>query len=235
MQYRMPSTRNAATTLAVVSIVTSVAWYLLMKSTGVMLYLVPADVLKFQLWQLVTFVPASAGATQVLFGAFIIWSIGGSLEGLWGRRKFLSFSLGVTFTAGLLTVLTAWVVGGSLLGFPYFGTTVLSAIMWVAYGLALWSQTVNLFGFPMTGRTFAIIGVLVTALQTVFGGGAAAIPEIFGLLLTFLYVRWASPGELWERFQSWRLRRVLKSRSQHLEVISGDKKGSSRGSDRYLH
>ena len=235
MQFRLPRTRNAATALAVISIITSVMWYLLAKSTGVMLYLVPADVLGLQFWQLITFIPATKDPSPVLFGAFIIWSMGGSLEGLWGTRKFLSFSLGVTFTAGLLTVLTAWLAGNSLLERPYFGTNVLSGILWVAYGLTLWSQQLNVFGFSLTGRTFAVFGVLVTALQAVFGGGAAVIPEIFGLALTFLYVRWASPHDLWLRFQSWRLRKQLKNRSSHLEVISGSKSNAPRGSDKYLH
>ncbi len=235
MQFRLPRTRNAATAFAVISIVTSVVWYLLSKSTGVMLYLVPADVLGLQLWQLITFIPATQGPSPVLFGAFIIWSIGGSLEGLWGTRKFLSFTLGVTFTAGLLTVLTAWLAGGFFLTMRYFGTGVLSSILWVAYGLALWSREMSFFGFPLTGRTFAVIGVLFTALQAVFGGGAAVIAEIFGLALTFLYVRWASPHDLWLRFQSWRLRKQLKSRSSHLEVISGSKGEAPRGSDKYLH
>lgn len=235
MQFRMPRTQNAATAFAVISIITSVVWFLLARNTGVMLYLVPELVLGLQLWQLITFIPASIGASQVLFGAFIIWSIGGSLEGLWGRRKFLSFSIGVTFTAGLLTVLTAWLMGPTLAARTYSGGTVVGSILWVAYGLAMWSQRMNLFGFPLTGRTFAVLGVLMTALQAVFGGGLMVIPEIYALILTFLYVRWASPHDLMVRFQSWRLRRMLKSRSQHLEVISGDKSSSGRGSDKFLH
>lgn len=207
-------------------------------STEVMLYLRPADVLGLQLWQLVTFIPASLGASPVLFSAFIIWSIGGSLEGLWGRNKFLAFALGTTFTAGLLTVASAWLLKGlfpSLAMATYSGGTVVGSILWVAYGLVMWSQQMNLFGFPLTGKTFAFIGVLLTGLQAVFGGLAGVLPDIFALTLTFLYVRWASPHDLWLRFQSWRLRKQLKNRSSHLEVISGSKGEAPRGSDKYLH
>ena len=41
----------------------------------------------------------------VIFGALILWSIGGALEQTWGPRKLLIFSLGVTTLAALLTAL----------------------------------------------------------------------------------------------------------------------------------
>jgi hypothetical protein len=95
----------------------------------------------------------------------------------------------------------------------------------------------NFFGLPVTGNTLALIGASFVLLTLVLHPGhwPVMVPDVLGLLLTFIHVRFGFPGEQWTRLQSWRLQRDLQKRSSHLRVISGDERSTQRGSDKYLH
>jgi len=235
----LPSVRNAATALALICIVASVAWWTLFKSGVVTLYLVPGAVLHSgEVWQLATWMFPAIDVTPVLFSALIIWQCGGYLESWWGRRRFLTFTLVTTFVSGLLTVGVVALLatfGINIMGALYTGGTVMGSMLWVAQGLAIWNGQTNLFGYPMTGRTFAAIGVLLTALTGVFAGVAILIPEIFALVIAFLYVRQGFPSNLLERLGSWRLQRRLAKRTSQLRVVSDGQRNTSSGSDKFLH
>lgn len=219
--------------LAVLLVVTSVFWKVALDA-GLTLYLVPRDVLTGQVWQLVTWLPAEAPQTgSVLFGALIIWSTGGSLELRWGRRRFLLFAGITVFLSGLLALGTVTLIPA--LGGAYFGGSVLAAVVWVGYGCAIWNQQTNIFSYPLTGRTFAMIGVLLCSLNTVFSGPHMLVAEIWGLLITFAYAKFGFPGEFWLRFRSWQLQRDLDKRSAHLRSIDGGQRNVGRDSDKYLH
>jgi membrane associated rhomboid family serine protease len=232
----MPEVRNASTALALASVVMSIIWWVLSNGTGVSLYLIPADVLtRLALWQPFTWLLASIGAMPVLFSALIIWSIGGSIERRWGRNRFLRFALGTTFFAGLGAVGIAALVPG-MLGLPYQGGSTMSSTIWVAWGLIIWNEQTNLFGFPLTGRTFAMIGVLIPLLNGVFGGLLLMVPDYLGIILAFIIIRGElSPSDLWVRFQSARLQRELKKRSSRLSVITGGERNMPKDSDKYMH
>lgn len=222
-----------STALAVVIIVSSVVWKVL-GSNGIDLYLVPGAVWRGAVWQLVTWVPAAAPSVgSVLFSAFLVWNTGSGLEALWGRARYLRFLLVTTLTSGLLTTLLALILPVG--GISYSGAEILSAIAWVGYGCALWRSQLNIFGYPVTGKTFALIGLGIASLNAVFTHPLLLVPEFFALGLTFAYARFQLPGSLLERFGSWRLERELRSRSSHLRSIDGGKRNSGSGSDKYLH
>jgi hypothetical protein len=63
----------------------------------------------------------------------------------------------------------------------------------------------------------------------------AIIPDVFALAMTFAIVKLNFPGQTWERFNSWRLRRQLARRRAHLDVVSGQKRNMPTDSDRFLH
>jgi membrane associated rhomboid family serine protease len=237
MRVVMPEVRNASTALALASVVMSVIWHVLLTTTGVSLYLVPSLVFPgLQLWQPITWLLVSDDAMGVLFNALILWSIGGSMERRWGRNRFLRFVFGVTFTAGLLSVAASMAleVNGKFLG-----GSAMASMIWVAWGLVIWDEQTNLFGFPISGRTFAMIGLLLPMMFAVFGGAPARValmPTFIAIALAFVLIRagW-SPSELWLRFQSARLHRDLKKRSSKLSVISGGARNMPKDSDKYLH
>jgi hypothetical protein len=229
---QLPPFKNAATVLAVLLVVASVMWKVALDA-GVTLYLVPAQVLAGEVWQLVTWLPAEAPNTgSVLFGALIVWTSGGMLERLWGRARFLRFILGTIFLSGLLTLGTAMVIPFSSI---FFGGMVMSSAAWVGQGCAMWDRQMNLFGYPISGRTFAMIGVLFTALNAAFSSPFLLIADIWGVLLTFAYAKFGLPGSAWTRFRSWQLERDLKKRSANLKVLSGDRRNMPGDSDKFLH
>lgn len=231
--FRLPPFKNASTVLAVLLIVTSVLWKVLFDN-GVVLYLMPGLVWSGAVWQLVTWLPAEAPQTgSVLFSALILWNTGGNLEAIWGRTRFLRFMLGTTLLSGVLTTLLGLVL--PLQATPFFGGGVLSAIAWVGFGCAMWRAQLNIFGFPVTGKTFALLGVFIASLNAVFTSPYLLIAEAWALLFTFAYARWGFPGTLLERFGSWRLQRTLDKRASHLKSIDGGKRNVGGDSDKYLH
>ncbi len=232
--FGFPSVRSIATRLAIGLVALSLVAAVLLRSAGFSLYLIPGDVFRgLAVWQPITFLLLETTPLGVIFGALILWSIGGALESSWGSRRLLAFTVGITLVSGLLTLALAAAVPGLQMQL-YAGGMVMSSAVWVAYGLAIGRGQVSFWGLPVTGHVFAGIAVLFVALNAAMGGGAAVIPEVFGLAMTFGYMKLGSPRFLWLKFQSWRLGRQLKSRSKHLRVID-DGRNMPRDSDRYLH
>jgi membrane associated rhomboid family serine protease len=233
-RFGFPPVRTAAARLAIAIVASSILAALLEQATGLSLRLIPEMVLRGWVWQPLTYIPVEFSPGGIIFGALIVWSFGGSLESTWGSRRLLLFSLGVTFVAGLLTLALSLAVP-SLRGVGYAGGGVMAGIIWVGYGLSFGRMQTNFWGMPVTGNLLALMGVGFVVLNAVFGGWRAVVPEAFGLLLTFLYLRVGTPRLLWLRIQSWRLRRQLKGRSRHLTVVKGEGERPPSGSDRYLH
>ncbi len=231
------SGHTAATKLAVAIIGASVITALAKQyggGFGLHFLLTPAYVLgRLELWQPFTYSLIADDPLSVIFGAMIVWSIGGALEQSWGSKRMLSFSFGVTITAGILTVLLGLLFARVGLS-TYSGARVITGSLWVAYGLSYGSRQTNFWGMPVSGNVFALIGAGFVLLSGIFAGPVVVVPELIGLGLTFLFVRGYSPSLLWTRFTSWRLRHQLKSRSKHLKVIGRDRNMGS-GSDDYLH
>lgn len=226
---------NAATAVALAIVVISVAWAVLLRSAGVSLYFSPASVVQSgALWEWATYALADNQTMSVLFAALIVWSLGGSLEATWGRARFLVVVLSTPIVAAMLTtgLAFAW---PALFSQVYLGAHVTSAAVWTAYGCVRWNGSVNFFGLPVTGRTFAAIGVLMELLNAVFYSVAQVVPVFVAIVLAGGYVLGVGPTGLWVQFQSWRLSRLLKKRSRHLHVVGGTKRNMPPDSDRYLH
>lgn len=230
----LPRIRSGAVALAVGLIACSFVFALTKESIGGLLLLTPSLVFgRWMLWQPLSYALIETTPVGVLFGALIIWSIGAALEQSWGMRKMVWFGLGTTVVAGILTSLLGLLVP-SVGAHSYGGGTVLSTVLWVSYGLAFSSRQINFWGLPVTGNVFALIGLGFLLLTAAFYGWRLVVPDAFGVLLAFMYLRVASPGDWWLRFSGWRLQRQLRSRSKHLSVISGQR-NMPKDSDRYLH
>lgn len=231
VRFVLPPHRNVATALALGVVVASVLWRLALGS-GLNLYLSPGLVLEGQVWQFLTWVLAAAPQTSsVLFSALIIWFTGGSLEARWGRQRFLWFVLITVSLSGLLTTALGLVVPG-VGSSVFFGAHVMSAIVWVGFGCSIWRGETNLFGVPVSGKAFALLGVVVTLLNGVFAGVSTIIPDVLGMGMTFLYALYDWPMGPWTRFRSRQLERKLKRRSAHLRPVEG---GRGQGKGDYLN
>lgn len=232
LNFRLPPVRSAAGVMAIGLVVLSVV-VAIVKPLGGWLALVPEAVVSGFVWQLVTYGFIEVSPVGVIFGALILWNIGGLLEFQWGRRRLLWFSFGVVSLAGLATTLLALLVP-SLVRQIYAGGMVLTGSLWVAYGLHVGTRQTNFWGAPVTGNMLAAIGAGFVFLNAAFGGLSTVIPDAFGLLFAFLYMRGARPGELWLRFRSWQLSRDLKKRASHLQSLDGGR-NMGRDSDKFLH
>ncbi len=227
-----PGLEAMSAKLAVGLVVGSVL-YLLTRNTGGALLLLTPGFLGSFLWQPFTYAFIARDPIGIIFGAIIIWSIGGWLEGVWGSKRMLLVALGCTALAGLLTAAAALLVPVAPL---YAGGWVMGSILWVAYGMTIGRGQTNFWGIPLSGNAFAGIGAGFVALRVltsgdnVIEGFLLQLPDVLGLLFVFVYMRGASPRRLWLQLQHWRLQRQLRSRSRNLRVVS-----SERPNDRYLN
>jgi membrane associated rhomboid family serine protease len=230
----LPGLRSAAVRLALALVVGSVAFALLRQSYGAALLLTPADVVgRLWLWQPLTYAFIETSPMGVIFAALVLWQLGGSLEESWGPRRMLSFAIGTTALAGVLTTLLAFVVGGLALQ-SFGGGWVMGIALWVAYGLMLGRAGANFWGIPVSGNILALIGVGFVFLEGAFYGWLLVVPSVLGILLAAGYVRVGGPEMWWLRLRSWSLQRRLRGRSKHLKVVAPDR-NTPGGSDRYLH
>jgi membrane associated rhomboid family serine protease len=225
VSFRLPSVQSAAAALAVALVATSVL-VAVFRGLAPYLLLVPELVVsRFYVWELVTYGLLETSPMGVIFGAIILWSLGGALEARWGQRRFLLFSAGIVAAAGAATVALSLVVPALVVeGYP--GGTVLTGSLWVAYGLLVGRSQTNFWGLPLTGNLLALIGAGFVFLSAAFGGIRNVIPDVFALTFTWLVVRGYSPGRLWTRLRSWQLERELKRRSGHLRSVEGGRRSS---------
>ncbi len=232
LNFRMPAIRSAAGAMAIAVIAVSVLVAVIRPLSGI-IPLTPELVFQGFVWQVLTYGFVENSPIGVIFGALILWNLGGAVESTWGRKRFVWFSLGVVMLAGLATVLTALVVPG--LRQTYYGGMVLTGALWVAYGLQIGRGQTNFWGAAVTGNVLAAIGAGFVLLNAAFNGLGSVIPEAFSLLFTYFYMRGAQPSSWWLRFRSWQLDRDLKKRSAHLKGIDGGRRNVGGDSDKYLH
>ena len=228
----LPGLKGAAAWLAVALVVGSVVFALGRDGIGQYLRLVPGLVLRGYVWQPLSYAFVEGSPMGVIFGALILWQLGGALEQTWGTRRMAAFALGTTVLAGAITVLLALVVR-ALLGIPFTGGWVMGTSLWVAYGLSFGRRQTNFWGLPVSGNVFALIGVGFVFLNGAFSSFLLVIPEAVALLLTWAYLRLGGPASWILRLQGWRLQRQLRTRSKHLTLVSPDR-NTPRDSDRFL-
>lgn len=229
----LPSFRTTAAKLAVALVVSSVASRILEGSVGLTLRLVPWDVRKLALWQLATWCLVETSPMGIIFGALMLVSFGGYLEQLWGSWRLLRFGFGITLAVGVLTVALSLVVP-SLQRFGFGGGGVMTSALMVMFGLTLGARAANFFMFPMTGYQLAGLAAGFTILNALFYAWQAVVPDALGIVLATALWRYGGPADWWERFGSWRLRRQLKARAKHLELLDPNRNVRG-GSDKFLH
>jgi membrane associated rhomboid family serine protease len=223
--FGFPGVQSMAAKLALGLVVGSVL-SLLAGSAGDLLLLFPSGVVsRLWLWQPFTYPFIERSPLGIIFGAMILYSIGGSLEGSWGPRRLLWVIWGGAVLAGILTTLLSLVVP---LAGAYTGGWVMGTIAWVVHGLYIGRGQTNFWGIPVTGNVMALIGAGFVVLNGLTGGWASQIPELFALGIAFVYMRGGSPRHLWLRVQHWRLQRQLRGRSRHLRVISEERPESDK-------
>lgn len=238
-RFASPSFHNRAHQIAIATIVVSIIQgFLLQSGTYIFLFSPFKTLYYFELWRPFTALFVAASPVEVIFGALIIYSIGGLLESRWSRRRFTFTILGIPLVAELI-VLTIAFVAPSLVpsAIVYAGSRQIITTLWIVYGLAshFSRERLNFWGTPITGKTFALIGVGFVFLSGVFGGFTPVLPDIITVCLCYLYMYRYNVLSFTRKYElsyyDWKLKR-LKQRSG-FKVIKGAR--SDDDSDHQIH
>ena len=220
MSFALPSFQTVSAKLAAAFVVCSVVGWLLHQYTGISLHLVPSQVLTdLTLWQLVTYIPLEYSAIGIIFGAIILWTMGGPLESWWGPRRLFTVLATVMVLSGVLTVAAAYFIR-DLRNTAFTGGWALAGSVWVLYGLHIGRGETNFWGVPVTGNVLAAIGAGFVALGAVFSGLKHVVPEALALALSWGYVRGFTPRKLWLQARALWMERQLRRRTKRLRMIS---------------
>lgn len=228
----LPGLESMSAKLAVALVAGSVLFLLAARAgPGALLLLTPGAVFgQFFLWQPLTYAFIEDDPLSIIFGAILLWSIGGWLEQAWGPKRLLKVAVGCTALAGFLLALVSLFV---VLPGGYRGGWVMCSVLWVAYGLTIGRGETNFWGIPLSGNAFAGIGAGFVLLRVLTAGIYSQLPHVVALVLVFAYMRGVNPKRLMLHLQHWRLQKQLKDRSKHLHVVPPDRERPDR--DQYLN
>jgi membrane associated rhomboid family serine protease len=187
--------------------------------------LAPQEILRGQVWRLVTWPFLEATPLNLFFGGIMLYQFGGQLAYDWGEGRFLARYLFLTVGAALITVAVATLP-------PFAGVAHVGMWPVVDALLLLWclrypDQQISFWGlFPMTGRTMALLVVGGTVLYALaaggFGGLVAFTPHFAALFLGWVLsrARFGLPLRRWKlAWRDFRLERQMRRRSRHLKVV----------------
>jgi len=232
------SFHSKAHQIAIAVIAGSIIQGLLGHSNSLWLLFAPHRVLfSFEIWRPFTSLFVAISPAEIIFGSLIIYSIGGMLESRWRPKRFLAVTLGIPLIAHVLILALAIILPATFLGAYYPGARQIVTTLWIIYGLAAHfsHERLNFWGTPVTGKTFALIGLGFVVLSAVFSGVMPVLPELFTALLCYVYMYrhtvryWKNQAAL--KYYDWKLKK-LRSRS-NFKVIPGSKTGGTRASDKF--
>lgn len=178
-----------------------------------------------ELWRPFTALFIATSPLEVIFGALIIYSVGGMLEYRWRKKRFVGVTLGIPLLAECITLILAVISPGTFFNTLYAGSHLIVITQWIVFGLlAHFSrEMLNFWGTPVTGKTFALIGVGFVVLTAAFNGVMVVLPDLITVGLCYLYMyrhrTFNLTRALEVKYYEWKLHK-LKGKS-NLKVIKG--------------
>src|SRR5438105_15173110 len=196
----------------------------------------PAGLREGRIWTPFTYTFLNADPFLLILAGLGLWMMGGSLESMWGTKKFLFFYFASSVLAALATAMVA-IFSPTVAGFYYAGNwTVLEALA-AAFAVALPTARIFLYFLPVEARLLLPISGGITLLYMIFRGPVPFLPQLFGLGAGALLAGGVrTPRQLWLRVRVWWIDRRLRNR--RLRVVRGGEdasRGGRSGSDKYLH
>jgi membrane associated rhomboid family serine protease len=154
--------------------------------------LIPAMVMKGELWRMVTYVFPHGGVLHLVFNCFLIWTLGGMMEEGMGTARYARLLFWCSLAAAFLTVAVAPhsripVIGASGAVFGMLG----------AFAALNPDAVVRLyFLFPMSARALVILLAVVELAMSLSGSnpGIASTAHLGGLAAGWIIAR--PPGFL---------------------------------------
>jgi membrane associated rhomboid family serine protease len=182
--------------------------------------LIPADVARFFVWQLVTYMFIHVGILHLVFNMLALWWFGRELEDLWGTRAFLRFYFLSGVLAGVCVVLANFAFGSPsspMVGSSgaIYGILAATAVLWPDRELLFY------FLFPVKIKYFVLIVAAITFFQSFgVGSGVGNIALLSGFVFGYVLVklpqkrrtgpRRSAIGSIQDAYKNWKLQRAKK-------------------------
>jgi len=156
------------------------------------LALVPAAVLRGEIWQLLTYAFLPMGILGTLFAMLTLWFTGSYLEDIFGSRWLLELYLLSTVGGGLLaSALTFTHIFGLRPDLVTLGAWAPIFALLVAFAVVAGDQEIRLyFVIRMKAKYFVAIYILISVAVLLKGDDRfGALTQLCGALVGYLYVR----------------------------------------------
>lgn len=220
--------RSRAQLVAALTIAASIAQGLLAQSGAFpLLFSPPRTVFAFEVWRPFTALFVAMSPVEVIFGALIIYSIGGTLESRWGGKRFLATTLGIPLIVEAILMVFALLNPFIASSAFYPASRSVITALWILFGLSAQfaHETLNFWGTPVRGKTFALIGVGFVVLSAVFSGIMPVLPDLLTVALCYVYMyrhrAFRLKNKLELSYYDWKLKK-LRGRA-NLRVIKGSR------------
>jgi membrane associated rhomboid family serine protease len=175
--------------------------------------LVPALVLRGEIWRLFTFVLFERDPLGLIFAALALFWFGNELVRVWGPGRFLATYFAIAGGSGLLTVILS-LAFGQLRGAAFAGPWPVVSALIIAWAAYFPSRDIFVyFVLPLRGRNLIYATLAGTLLFALLSGSVLAYTPHFAAELGMVAWLGATPlGPLWARikyelaYRSWRRR-----------------------------
>lgn len=196
--------------------------------------LIPGQVVRGAVWQLVSYLFLHAGWGHLFWNMFPLWMFGVAVEQALGTRRFYQFYFLCGAGAGLVDTVLHLLLRP---GVPTFTVGASGAIYGVllAFGMLFPDQPVFLLLPPVTIKAkWLVLGYGV--LEFIFTFGAvdhvSHFAHLGGMFFAFLYLKGRFPmGRLRDEYQRWRRRRL----QRRFEVYMSKRDRRPNGGDPWVH
>jgi membrane associated rhomboid family serine protease len=157
--------------------------------------LTPSLVMRGAIWQLFTYMFLHGGIAHILFNMLALWMFGTVIEGTWGRQRFLRFYAICGVGAGICVMLASYLLGAP--GERFTTTIGASGAIYgllLAFGVMYPNAPILLFFlFPVPAKYAVMIfgAIEFFGFSAGSGGPVSHVAHLGGLLVGYLYMRWA--------------------------------------------
>jgi membrane associated rhomboid family serine protease len=151
--------------------------------------LVPAQVLRGEVWRLLTWAPLELNALGLVFGCLLLYFLGPDLLRHWGRRRFFANFFGGAVVVGTITSLIGRFVWTEVLLFPYLGLWPMNEAMLIAWATLFRDRQILLmFALPTSGRNLVLLTIGITVVMAALYGFPLFLPHFVAEFVALVYM-----------------------------------------------
>jgi membrane associated rhomboid family serine protease len=200
-----------------------------------LLGLVPHQVFRGWLWQVVTYLFLHANLFHLLFNMLALWMFGVELERGWGSRYFLKYYFICGLGAAVSMLLVSLIPAFSILDFtPTVGASGAIYGILLAFALYFPNRPILMFMlFPVPARYAVMIMGGIALISSFDGpGGTAHAAHLGGLVVGYLFLKGGRlhlMSEVQYRIAKWRVNRI----KRRFDVYEGGRRANDV--DRRVH